>query len=221
MGLDMYAVVVPVSDVIDDFSYEGESLPLTQWRKHHDLHGWMEALWLKKLAARKASAPVDAVADASRAVFDSFADAFKRLAAAEATPSKSEAGEFPSAVAYKVAVESGVPSEVPLGEALVEMPEKDRETIAAEIAAELARASQAVRAANSRRDFNQEKLRLTQEDLEQLRQDLINYKLPRTTGFFFGNFPPDENSNKDDLEFVDNALKLIENGFAVYYDSWW
>ena len=114
-----------------------------------------------------------------------------------------------------------MPSEVPLGEAIVEMPEKDREAIAVEIAAELARASQVVRAANSRKDFNQEKLRLTKEDLEQLRQDLINYKLPRTSGFFFGNFPPDENSNKDDLEFVENALKLIENGFAVYYDSWW
>jgi len=221
MGLDMYAVIVPVADAVDDFSYEGEGLQMTRWRKHHDLHGWMEALWLKKLAARKASTPVDAVADASRAVFDSFAGVFKRLAAAEAAPSKSEAGEFPSAVAYKVAVESGVPSEVPLGEALVEMPEKDRDTIAAEIAAELARASQVVRAANSSKDFNQQKLRLTKEDLEQLKQDVINYKLPPTQGFFFGDFPPSEESNANDIQFIEMAVKFIDSGYAVYYDSWW
>lgn len=55
MGLDMYAFRVKVEDVIDDFNVrsedngrQGDLVELAYWRKHHDLHGWMERLYRAK-----------------------------------------------------------------------------------------------------------------------------------------------------------------------------
>jgi len=55
MGLDMYAFRVKAEDVIDDFTVrnqeqgrEGDLEELAYWRKHHDLHGWMERLYRTK-----------------------------------------------------------------------------------------------------------------------------------------------------------------------------
>jgi hypothetical protein len=45
--------------------------------------------------------------------------------------------------------------------------------------------------------------------------------LPKTTGFFFGDNPPDEESVKKDLEFIQKARDAIKAGKAVFYDSWW
>jgi hypothetical protein len=48
MGLDMYAVAtsweVPLSRQLDPHEYE----ELHYWRKHPNLHGWMEALYYEK-----------------------------------------------------------------------------------------------------------------------------------------------------------------------------
>jgi hypothetical protein len=55
MGLDMYAYRVKAEDVIDDFTIREETdgrneklEELAYWRKHHDLHGWMERLYRAK-----------------------------------------------------------------------------------------------------------------------------------------------------------------------------
>jgi len=55
MGLDMYAFRVKSEDVIDDFNVRDDSMgrkepleELAYWRKHHDLHGWMERLYRAK-----------------------------------------------------------------------------------------------------------------------------------------------------------------------------
>lgn len=55
MGLDMYAFRVKAEDVIDDFNVRDDSMgrkepleELAYWRKHHDLHGWMERLYRAK-----------------------------------------------------------------------------------------------------------------------------------------------------------------------------
>lgn len=69
--------------------------------------------------------------------------------------------------------------------------------------------------------FNCDNVRLMPEDLDQLEQDVKEGKLPATTGFFFGNFPPDDESKKEDLEFIRLAREAIANGDAVYYTSWW
>ena len=52
MGLDMYAYVVPKEAAIDGVNvnknlYNSFEL-FWDWRKHHDLHGWMEQLYRKK-----------------------------------------------------------------------------------------------------------------------------------------------------------------------------
>jgi hypothetical protein len=50
MGLDMYARAVAPKDAISPISYkqDAEGHELHYWRKHHDLHGWMEQLYHKK-----------------------------------------------------------------------------------------------------------------------------------------------------------------------------
>ncbi len=58
MGLDMYAYRIPKESVINDFSFgnpdfkfDGEEdvrEEIHYWRKHHDLHGWMENLYREK-----------------------------------------------------------------------------------------------------------------------------------------------------------------------------
>ena len=50
MGLDMYAFAVAKQDAIGEFEMarDCEREELHYWRKHHDLHGWMEKLWLRK-----------------------------------------------------------------------------------------------------------------------------------------------------------------------------
>jgi hypothetical protein len=57
--------------------------------------------------------------------------------------------------------------------------------------------------------------------LNELEQALISKGLPSTTGFFFGNNPPDEETLNEDLLFIAKARKVIEEGNVVYYDSWW
>jgi len=128
MGLDMYAHRVKSEDAIDDFTIaKGEddmtkAEDLFYWRKHHDLHGWMEQLYRKK------------------------------------------GGED---------------------------------------------------------EFNCRAVRLTEEDLMALEWDLQNNLLPKTTGFFFGDNPPDLESIKNDMKFIWEAREAIKEGDAVYYDSWW
>jgi hypothetical protein len=55
MGLDMFVWRVAANDAIDDLTIrseedgrERELEELFYWRKHHDLHGWMEKLYRNK-----------------------------------------------------------------------------------------------------------------------------------------------------------------------------
>lgn len=130
MGLDMYAFRVRNKDAIDDFTIRSEAEGRTEqmeelayWRKHHDLHGWMERLY------------------------------------------RSKGGDVQS--------------------------------------------------------FNCVPVRLTNEDLDALEKDVRRRMLPETTGFFFGNNPPDTESEERDLQFITAAREAIAAGDAVYYDSWW
>lgn len=129
MGLDMYAWSVAAEDVVDDNTIAEDedgcrkTSELFYWRKHHDLHGWMERLY------------------------------------------RSNGG----------AAES----------------------------------------------FNCIPVRIYPEDLDALEKDLNAKMLPETTGFFFGNNPPDDESMEYDLQFIAKAREAIADGFAVYYDSWW
>ena len=73
----------------------------------------------------------------------------------------------------------------------------------------------------TKESFNCVQIRLTTTDLDDLQYALIEGRLPKTTGFFFGDNPPDDESLKRDLQFIQKARDIIAEGDAVYYDSWW
>jgi hypothetical protein len=128
MGLDMYVWSVDakkvriLEDIDAEFVEDAEPEELFYWRKHHDLHGWMENLYRER------------------------------------------GGE---------------------------------------------------------NDFNCVKVRLYPEDLDQLEIDLISNKLPQTSGFFFGNNPPDKETLESDMNFILKAREAIRDNKLVFYDSWW
>jgi hypothetical protein len=125
MGLDMYAFAVSKEKSIDQFTIapDSDNEELQYWRKHHDLHGWMEQLYRAK--------------------------------------------------------------------------------------------------GGTKESFNCVPVQLTVEDLDQLQSDLLGERLPQTQGFFFGINPPDLESLKEDLMFIQKCRIALEEGKTVYYDSWW
>jgi hypothetical protein len=125
MGLDMYAFAVSKEKSIDQFTIapDSDNEELQYWRKHHDLHGWMEQLYRAK--------------------------------------------------------------------------------------------------GGTKESFNCVPVQLTVEDLNQLQSDLLGERLPQTQGFFFGTNPPDLESLKEDLMFIQKCRIALEEGKSVYYDSWW
>lgn len=68
-------------------------------------------------------------------------------------------------------------------------------------------------------EFNCANLLLTPKDLDQLEYDIVNRNLEETSGFFFGN--SDGSEDVDDIEFINDARRAIEDGNDVYYSSWW
>ena len=56
MGLDMYAYAAPNTGT-DDY-YARNQQELAYWRKHPNLHGWMEQLWLSKLQRDPTADPI-------------------------------------------------------------------------------------------------------------------------------------------------------------------
>lgn len=143
MGLDQYAwAVKPLSDNVElsDFdlppSEEVEKVEIAYWRKHPNLQGWVESLWIKKRA--EAGEPVEPEAD----------------------------GWFAGEVV-----------------------------------------------------FNCIPVRLTRHDLANLEEAVRGEELPHTSGFFFGESLPEDKA--DDLRFIKNAHKYLDDGWSIYYYSWW
>jgi hypothetical protein len=70
--------------------------------------------------------------------------------------------------------------------------------------------------------FNCIPLRLTKEDLLELIEDAKAHKLQSASGFFWGGpYSYNDEIANQDIEFAHKALVKIDQGFAVYYDSWW
>jgi len=67
--------------------------------------------------------------------------------------------------------------------------------------------------------FNCQPVRVTFQDLVNLRHAVIHEKLPVTQGFFFGESLPED--REIDLKFIDDAMKAIGQDMEIYYDSWW
>lgn len=68
-------------------------------------------------------------------------------------------------------------------------------------------------------DFNLANLVLLGEDLDALESAIRENRLPKTSGFFFGESDPDRVEN--DLAFVEKAREAIASGLAVLYYAWW
>jgi hypothetical protein len=71
-------------------------------------------------------------------------------------------------------------------------------------------------------DFNCVPVELNLEDLERLETEIKVTGLEQNHGgFFFGSSQRDDSQDTDDLEFIRDARRAIEEGDTVYYDSWW
>lgn len=68
-------------------------------------------------------------------------------------------------------------------------------------------------------EFNCDCLLLTEKDLNDLEVAILSEMLPITHGFFFGY--SDGNEKEDDLDFIRKAREAIQEGYKVFYDSWW
>ncbi len=69
--------------------------------------------------------------------------------------------------------------------------------------------------------FNCDPVQLTQEDIDDLANSILEGNLPPTSGFFFGQSTSDQEEESDDLQFCKKASEAIKEGYTVYYDSWW
>ena len=67
--------------------------------------------------------------------------------------------------------------------------------------------------------FNCTPVELTLDDLFILEADIKYGKLPKTAGFYFGE--SDGSEQEEDLKFIEDARRAIEEGDKVFYDSWW
>jgi len=68
--------------------------------------------------------------------------------------------------------------------------------------------------------FNGIELELTAEDLDELELAVKKRRLPKTSGFFFGD-DSDQHYYQQDLEFIKNARAELFMGLKVFYNSSW
>ena len=73
--------------------------------------------------------------------------------------------------------------------------------------------------------FNCTPIRLSKDDLTELEDLILDNQLDTydAPGFFFGVSPCYENEDDKarDVDFIREAWRAIQDGKAVYYDSWW
>jgi len=69
--------------------------------------------------------------------------------------------------------------------------------------------------------FNCEKVYLSLEDIEGIEEKIKNSDLPETSGFFFGRSSGGEEEKEDDLAFIQKAKNAIDEGYDIFYSSWW
>lgn len=70
-------------------------------------------------------------------------------------------------------------------------------------------------------EFNCSNVELTEADLHDLETAINEDGLPYTRGFFFGESAGDDDEKAFDLNFIADARKAREDGFRIYYTSWW
>lgn len=68
-------------------------------------------------------------------------------------------------------------------------------------------------------DFNVNTVELTPDDIDALERDILENRLPETSGFFFGATTGEERA--DDLEFIRKCREQFAMGRSVAYYAWW
>lgn len=68
-------------------------------------------------------------------------------------------------------------------------------------------------------EFNCIEFELEKEDLENILKNSKENTLPKTTGFFFGESC--EEDNEQTIEVMKKAIKLVNEGEKIFYNSWW
>lgn len=68
--------------------------------------------------------------------------------------------------------------------------------------------------------FNCCKVELKEQDIVTLRELIISDKLPTGGGFFHGG-NSDAEYKEETLEAFKDAINAIEEGYKIYYTSWW
>jgi hypothetical protein len=67
--------------------------------------------------------------------------------------------------------------------------------------------------------FDLNTVRLEPADIDALEAAVNADELPFTTGFLFGESRPEDKQN--DLEFIQKARAALNDGFKLFYTSWW
>lgn len=70
-----------------------------------------------------------------------------------------------------------------------------------------------------RNNFNCVQIRLYKEDIEGLEKAINTWKIDDSEPFSSKKYT--SNMKEHDLQFCQEAKKVIKDGYAVYYDSWW
>lgn len=84
-------------------------------------------------------------------------------------------------------------------------------------------------------DFNSVELQLTRADLYALEDDILNLDLPESNGFFWGSdsytwdnegkgteeIQDDYYYKEQDLDFIQEAHKMLDKGYRVFYSCWY
>lgn len=70
-------------------------------------------------------------------------------------------------------------------------------------------------------EFNCVNVKITAEDLSDLRSSIGRKELPSTSGFFFGQSNNSDEEKEHDLVFVKLAEQALDEGYNVYYTSSW
>jgi hypothetical protein len=69
--------------------------------------------------------------------------------------------------------------------------------------------------------FNMVPVQLNLVDLDALKLAVTRGSLPATQGFFFGQSHSTPEERQQDLDFIEVAIAAINEGYNVYYTSWW
>ena len=69
--------------------------------------------------------------------------------------------------------------------------------------------------------FNCVNVHLSRADLEKLKEDAQSGNIQYIGGLFWGSANHEEDVVKGCVDFAEEALQYVEQGYKIYYSSWW